>query len=121
MTMQAAVYHGQSDDAVLEVAGGTDTFEMAWRIARPNAVVAVVAMYEEPQVLPLNQMYGKNLQFKTGGVDAVHCEELMRLIAAGKLNTDLLISRRESLGNIVDGYQLFGAKAGNGLKWVITP
>ena len=75
---------GRGADAVLEVAGGRDTFQMAWKIARPNAVVCVVALYEEPQMLPLPDMYGKNLVFKTGGVDASCCEEIMKLIKAGK-------------------------------------
>ena len=35
--------HGGAD-AVLEVAGGTDTFRLAWECARPNAVVTVVAL-----------------------------------------------------------------------------
>ena len=55
---------GRGADAVLEVAGGRDTFRMAWKIARPNAVVCVVALYEEPQMLPLPDMYGKNLVLK---------------------------------------------------------
>ncbi len=50
---------GRGADAVIEVAGGKNTFQTAWEIARPNAVVAVVAMYEEPQILPLERMYGK--------------------------------------------------------------
>ena len=60
--------HGGAD-VVLEVAGTSDTFRLAWECARPNAVVTVVALYDEPQVLPLPDMYGKNLTFKTGGVD----------------------------------------------------
>ena len=44
--------HGGAD-VVLEVAGAKNTFELAWRCARPNAVVTVVALYDEPQVLPL--------------------------------------------------------------------
>lgn len=44
---------GRGADAVLEAAGGKDTFKTAWKIARPNAVVCVVAMYEEAQVIPL--------------------------------------------------------------------
>lgn len=32
---------------------------------RPNAVVTVVALYDKPQSLPLPDMYGKNLTFKT--------------------------------------------------------
>lgn len=33
--------------AVIEAAGGKNTFELAYKIARPNAVVALVAMYEK--------------------------------------------------------------------------
>ncbi len=55
--------HGGAD-AVLEVAGSPDTFRLAWECARPNAVVTVVALYDEPQTLPLPRMYGKNLTFK---------------------------------------------------------
>ncbi len=56
-------------DVVLEVAGADSTFRLAWECARPNAVVTVVALYDKAQELPLPQMYGKNLIFKTGGVD----------------------------------------------------
>lgn len=56
-------------DVVLEVAGAEDTFRLAWECARPNATVVIVALYDRPQVLPLPDMYGKNLTFKTGGVD----------------------------------------------------
>ena len=53
---------------------------VSWRIARPNAVVVVSAMYENGQTLPLPSMYGKNLTFKTGGVDATGLEEPLSLI-----------------------------------------
>ena len=59
---------------MLEAAGSEESFQTAWQIARPNAVVCVIAMYEQAQVLPLPDMYGKNLVFKTGGVDASNCE-----------------------------------------------
>ena len=47
---------GRGADVVLEVAGGKDTFQMAWQVARANAVVCVVALYEEAQSLPLPEM-----------------------------------------------------------------
>lgn len=112
--------HGRGADAVIEAAGGQDTFSMAWQIARPNAVVALVAMYEKPQLLPLPDMYGKNLIFKTGGVDAYHCGELLEHIAAGRLRTDFLITHRGPLEQILQGYQTFGERRENCLKWVIT-
>ena len=66
--------HGGAD-RVLEVAGSPDTFQLAWKIARPNAIVIVVALCEEVQTLPLPQMYGKNLTFKTRGVDGCDCDD----------------------------------------------
>ena len=38
---------GRGADRVIEVAGGEDTFELAWRCARPNAIVTIVALYEK--------------------------------------------------------------------------
>ena len=110
---------GRGADAVLEVAGGRDTFRMAWKIARPNAVVCVVALYEEPQMLPLPDMYGKNLVFKTGGVDASCCEEIMKLIKAGKLDTSCLITHRTKLEHIMEAYDVFENKKDHVIKYAI--
>ena len=110
---------GRGADAVLEVAGGRDTFQMAWKIARPNAVVCVVALYEEPQMLPLPDMYGKNLVFKTGGVDASSCEEIMKLIKAGKLDTSCLITHRTKLEHIMEAYDVFENKRDHVIKYAI--
>ena len=107
-------------DAVIEAAGGDDTFETAWRIARPNAVVVLSAMYERDQVLPLPGMYGKNLTFKTGGVDACGLDEVMGLIAEGRIDTSPLISRRYPLNDILEAYRAFEAREDGCLKVVIT-
>ena len=98
--------HGGAD-VVLEVAGAASTFRLAWQCARPNAIVTVVALYDAPQILPLPDMYGKNLTFKTGGVDGCNCEETLRLIAEGKLNTEPLITHTYPLSRIAEGYDLF--------------
>ncbi|HIX63171.1 MAG TPA: alcohol dehydrogenase, partial [Candidatus Mediterraneibacter colneyensis] len=104
------VTEGRGADTVFEVAGGSDTFQTAWKIARPNAVVVVVAMYEEPQTLPLPDMYGKNLVFKTGGVDGSDCREIMDLTACGKLDTGFLITHRCGLEDIMEAYDVFEKK-----------
>lgn len=98
--------HGGAD-VVLEVAGTEDTFRMAWKCARPNATVTVVALYDTPQVLPLPDMYGKNLTFKTGGVDGCDCAEILRLIAEGKIDTTPLITHRFPLSEIEEAYRVF--------------
>lgn len=98
--------HGGAD-VVLEVAGADDTFRLAWECARPNAVVTVVALYDKPQVLPLPDMYGKNLTFKTGGVDGCDCEEILRLISEGKIDTTPLITHCFALDEIEEAYRVF--------------
>lgn len=94
-------------DVVLEVAGTEDTFRMAWDCARPNAVATIVALYDRPQILPLPDMYGKNLTFKTGGVDGCDCAEILRLISEGKIDTTPLITHRFPLDEIEEAYRIF--------------
>ena len=106
-------------DVVIEVAGAEDTFELAWRAARPNAIVTVVALYDKPQVLPLPDMYGKNLTFKTGGVDGCDCEEILSLIEEGKINTLPLITHSFPLSRIEDAYKLFENKEDGVIKVAI--
>lgn len=110
---------GRGADTVFEVAGGADTFQTAWKIARPNAVVVVVAMYEEAQALPLPDMYGKNLVFKTGGVDGSYCREIMDLTACGKLDAGFLITHRCSLNDIMNAYDIFENKKDHVIKYAI--
>lgn len=110
--------HGGAD-RVLEVAGGKDTFQLAWRTARPNAIVTVVALYNEAQTLPLPDMYGKNLTFKTGGVDGCDCEEVLQLIEEGKIDTTPFITHRFPLSRIAEAYSLFENKEDGVIKVAI--
>lgn len=111
--------HGGAD-VVMEVAGADDTFRLAWQCARPNATVTVVALYDKPQVLPLPDMYGKNLTFKTGGVDGCDCEAILRLIAEGKIDTTPLITHRFPLSQIDEAYRVFENRLDGVIKIAIT-
>ncbi len=110
--------HGGAD-VVLEVAGTSVSFQLAWRCARPNALVTVVALYDEPQLLPLPEMYGKNLTFKTGGVDGCDCAEILSLISQKKLDTTPLITHTFPLERIADAYALFESRAEGVIKIAI--
>lgn len=118
--VKAHCEHGGAD-VVLEAAGGRDTFTLSWKCARPNAIVTVVALYDEPQLLPLPEMYGKNLTFKTGGVDGCDCPEILELIAQGKIDTTPLITHRFPLSRIEEAYELFENHADGVIKVAITP
>ncbi len=106
-------------DVVIEVAGAEDTFRLAWLAARPNAIVTVVALYDKPLVLPLPDMYGKNLTFKTGGVDGCDCDEILSLIEQGLIDTTPLISHRFPLADIEEAYRIFENKEDGVVKIAI--
>lgn len=110
--------HGGAD-RVIEVAGADDTFRLAWECARPNAIVTVVALYDRPQLLPLPEMYGKNLTFKTGGVDGCDCAEILRLIERGEIDTTPLITHRFPLSRIEEAYRLFEERRDGVIKVAI--
>lgn len=111
--------HGGAD-IVLEVAGTEDTFRLAWQCARPNATVTVVALYDTPQLLPLPDMYGKNLTFKTGGVDGCDCAEILTLIEQGKIDTTPLITHSLPLTEIEEAYRIFENKLNGVIKIAIS-
>lgn len=110
--------HGGAD-VVIEVAGTEETFKMAWDCARPNAIVTIVALYDKPMILPLPDMYGKNLIFKTGGVDGCNCEKILSLIKQGKIDTTPLITHKFKLVDIEKAYKIFENKLDNVIKIAI--
>ena len=85
-----------------------------------TGVVTVVALYDEAQTLPLPEMYGKNLTFKTGGVDGCDCAEILRLIQQGKLDTTPLITHRYALSEIEQAYRIFENRLDGVIKVAIT-
>lgn len=107
-------------DVVIEVAGVEETFQMAWMAARPNAIVTIVALYDKPMILPLPDMYGKNLTFKTGGVDGCDCAEILSLIEQGKIDTTPLITHKYPLKDIEKAYEIFENKRENVIKIAIV-
>ena len=102
--------HGGAD-RVIEVAGSSDSFQMAWKCARPNAIVTVVALYDEPQILT----------FQTGGVDGCDCKEILHLIENKKIDTTPLITHRFPLSRIEEAYDIFERKLDGVIKIAIFP
>ena len=70
-------------------------------------IVTVVALYGRPQILPLPDMYGKNLTFKTGGVDGCDCAEILSIIEQGMSDSTPLIAQRYRLEGIEEAYRVF--------------
>jgi alcohol dehydrogenase len=56
-----------------------------------------------------------------GFVPMNHMPELIKLVQGGRINTKFLITHRAPLNDIVKGYDVFGNKKDNCLKWIVTP
>jgi alcohol dehydrogenase len=112
---------GRGADRCIEAVGVKGTYELALEAVRPGGNVSIIGVFEQPQVLPMNTLWIKNIRISMGLVNANRIPELINLIQAGKINTDPLITHRAPLNDIVKGYDVFGNKKDNCLKWVVTP
>ena len=65
-------------------------------------------------------MYGKNLTFKTGGVDGCDSEEVLKLIEEGKIDTTPLITHRFKLNEIEEAYRIFENKLDGVIKVAVV-
>ena len=66
-------------------------------------------------------MYGKNLTFKTGGVDGCNCTETLALIEQGKIDTTPLITHTYALKDIEEAYHIFENRLDGVIKIAIKP
>ena len=61
-------------------------------------------------------MYGKNLTFKTGGVDGADAKEILTLISEGKLDASRLITHTFPLSEAPAAYELFASRRDGVMK-----
>lgn len=112
---------GRGADVALEASGVKETYELCLESVRPCGNISIVGIFAEPQTLALDKYVGKNISISMGWVYSTRIPELINLIASGKINTNFLITHRAPLNDILKGYDIFGNKKDNCLKWVITP
>jgi len=112
---------GRGADVVIEAVGVKGTFDLALNAVRPGGTVSILGVFEQSQELPMHELWIKNIKITMGLVNANRIPELIQLIQNGKLSTNFLITHRKPLNDIMDGYDIFGKKKDNCLKWVATP
>jgi len=112
---------GRGADRTIEAVGVKATYELAINAVRAGGNISIIGVFEEPQTLAMNELWSKNITIKMGLVNADRIPELMRLIKAGKLDMRFLQTHRAPLNDILKGYEIFGKKQDNVLKWIVTP
>jgi len=112
---------GRGADRTIEANGFKPTYDMAIDSVRPGGNVSFIGVFEKPQELAMNTLWIKNITISMGLLNANRIPELIKLIQAGKLNTNFLCTHRAPLNDIVKGYDIFGNKKDNCLKWIVQP
>lgn len=112
---------GLGADRTMEANGATPTYQLALDSVRAGGNVSLIGVFEKPQELAMNKLWIKNINISMGLVNANRIPQLLKLIRDGKINTNFLITHRAPLNDVVRGYDVFGNKKDNCLKWVITP
>jgi alcohol dehydrogenase len=111
---------GAEVDVVIECAGDPSTLFAAPTMTRAGGRIAVVGNPGEHRELPLIEVFNK-AQTYSGGLARLDClQELVDLIAAGRLDLRPLVTHRVTLEEIVAGFELFEERRDGVIKVAVT-
>ncbi|MEU4518894.1 zinc-dependent alcohol dehydrogenase family protein [Amycolatopsis sp. NPDC024027] len=98
---------GLGADVVIEAVGIPETFELCTRLVRPGGHVANVGVHGAPATLHLEELWIRNVTISTGLVDTSSTPMLLRMLAAGRLDTSRFITHRFGLDEMDEAYDVF--------------
>ena len=96
-------------DVVIEAVGSAAGLETAFRLVRVNGVLAMVGMLiDEPWPISAGQAWLRNIKIvPILGEPLLYRDELLRLIAAGRIDATDIISDRMPLASAAEAYAAF--------------
>jgi alcohol dehydrogenase len=98
---------GLGADVAIEAVGIPETFELCTKLVRPGGHVANVGVHGAPATLHLEELWIKNVTITTGLVDTSSTPMLLRMLAAGRLDTSRSITHRFGLDEMDEAYDVF--------------
>lgn len=117
--------NGRGVDVSIEALGRQETFEAALRVLRPGGTLSSLGVYSQDLHIPLDAFaagLGDHRIITTlcpGGKERMR--RLMEIVAAGRVNTEALVTHRFSLDEVVQAYDLFANQRDGVLKVALTP
>ena len=98
---------GLGADVAIEAVGIPETFELCTKLVRPGGHVANVGVHGAPATLHLEDLWIRNVTITTGLVDTSSTPMLLRMLAAGRLDTSRFITHRFGLNEMDEAYDVF--------------
>jgi alcohol dehydrogenase len=112
---------GWGADYVVEAVGRQETLNNAVAVSAPGGVVSVVGVFQQPVSVNAPRMLAKNLTLTLGMGDLGRIQELIDLIAAGRLDLTPLITHRLPLADVLEAYEIFEKRTDGAIKILLTP
>lgn len=116
---------GGGADVAIEALGTQETFEQALRCLRPAGTLSSLGVYSGKLSLPY-EAFGAGIgdyrivtTLCPGGKERMR--RLMQVVLSGHIDLTPLLTHRFSLDNLVEAYELFGARKEGVIKVAITP
>ena len=112
---------GWGAEYVVEAVGRQETLNNAVAVSAPGGVVSVVGVFQQPVSINAPKMLSKNTTLTIGMGDLGRIQELIDLIAAGRLDLTPLITHRLPLDDAVAAYEIFEKRTDGVVKILLTP
>lgn len=109
-----AVTDGLGADTVIEAVGVPETFELCTRLVRPGGHVANIGVHGAPATLHLEELWIKDVTITTGLVDTNTTPTLLRMMAAGRLETGGFVTHRFGVAEMPEAHDVFSQAADTG-------
>jgi alcohol dehydrogenase len=109
---------GLGADVVLEAVGTPEAFGTCCTLVRPGGHLANIGVHGAPAMLPLQDLWARNVTITTGLVDTDTTPLLLRLLASGQLDPTPMITHRFRLEEMEEAYRVFGDRDSGALKVV---
>jgi alcohol dehydrogenase len=108
-------------DVAIEAVGIPSTFDICQAIVAPGGHIANIGVHGKSVTLRLEKLWAHNITLTTRLVDTVTTPMLLKLLQAGRLRPQKLITHHYRLDEIMKAYDTFGnASKEKALKVVLT-
>ena len=112
---------GKGVDVAIEAVGVAATFELCQEIIGAGGHIANIGVHGASVTLHLEKLWSQNITITTRLVDAVTTPLLLKMVLAGKLQPNQLITHHFALDDILKAYDTFGnAGREHALKVILT-
>jgi alcohol dehydrogenase len=111
---------GLGANVVIEAVGTPATFELCTTLVRPGGRVANIGVHGKPATLHLEDLWIRNITITTGLVDTYTTPTLLRMLTAGQLDVDPMITHRFGFDEFMAAYDTFSDPATTGALKVLV-